>query len=594
MLNRNLLKYIFIISCAIAIIYPLVNIYIIFPSFQQLLIQHTEEEAAYLAKSLASIVVSENNELKNPAEFTERIGRVKEDYNLEKLKVFSAKGEIIYSSDPNDIGKLNKKNYFFEVVAKGNTYTKIVQSGTKTLEDRTVKSDVVETYVPIMNDSGFVGAFEIYYDVTLINDALNNVAFNSSLISFALVFGFFVLTTVVLFKADRTDHNLETGKLPVIFQMPFYLLIIIIGAIFISESIVMFFLHIISPQSNLIEAMVDAALLVMIISPFLYFFLLNPLTLHMTKRQQAEEELRKSHNELEMRVKERTLELTEKNSQLGQEITERKRIEGEREQLILELKGALTKVKTLSGSLEEANESLLELNEKKSEFIVTISHELRTPMTSIKGAMDYITTKLPMISKNDKDTADLMEFFGVIKKNADRLTRLVNDTLDLERIESGIVDLHLSQIELITLIKEVIISLQSIASRRNITFKLIANSEVLVFADEDRIRQVTINLLSNALNYSPDNAEVQITVAEAGHVITVHIKDEGPGIPVGVQEKIFDKFFTVGNNHGTGLGLPICKGIIEAHKGIIKVSDNSGHKGTEIYFTLPKSEDEVT
>jgi two-component system sensor histidine kinase KdpD len=115
-----------------------------------------------------------------------------------------------------------------------------------------------------------------------------------------------------------------------------------------------------------------------------------------------------------------------------------------------------------------------------------------------------------------------------------------------------------------------------------------------VFADEDRIRQVIINLLSNALNYSPDNAEVQITVTEAGHVITVHIKDEGPGIPVGVQEKIFDKFFTVGNNHGTGLGLPICKGIIEAHKGIIKVSDNSGHKGTEIYFTLPKSEDEVT
>jgi signal transduction histidine kinase len=402
-----------------------------------------------------------------------------------------------------------------------------------------------------------------------------------------------VLTTVVLFKADRNDHNVETGKLPVIFQMPFYLLIILIGIIFISESLVMFFLHSISPQSNLIEAMVDAALLVMIISPFLYFFLLNPLTLHMTKRQRAEEELRKSHNELEMRVKERTLELTEKNSQLGQEITERKRIEKEREKLILELKDALMKVKTLSGSLEEANESLTELNEKKSEFIVTISHELRTPMTSIKGAMDYITTKLPMISRNDKDTGDLMEFFGVIKKNADRLTRLVNDTLDLERIESGIVELHLNQINLITLIKEVIISLQSIASKRNTTFKLMADSEVLVFADEDRIRQVLINLVSNALNYSPVNAEVHITVTEADNIITVRIKDEGPGIPVGVQDKIFDKFFTVGEKHGTGLGLPICRGIIEAHKGEIKVSGNSGNTGSEIYFKLPKSGDEV-
>jgi signal transduction histidine kinase len=293
----------------------------------------------------------------------------------------------------------------------------------------------------------------------------------------------------------------------------------------------------------------------------------------MTKRKRAEEALRKSHNELEMRVKERTLELTEKNNQL---------------------RDALIKVKTLSRSLEEANERLVDLNEKKSDFIVMMSHELRTPMTSIKGAMDYLTTKLSMISGNDKDTEDFMEFLGVINNNADRLIRLVNDTLDLERIESGIVDLHLSQIDLINLIKEVIISLQSIASKRNTAFNLIANSEVLVCADEDRIRQVLINLVSNALNYSPDNTEVQITVTEADETITVYIKDEGPGIPAEVQEKIFDKFFTAGKKHGTGLGLAICRGIIEAHKGIIKVSDNPGDKGSEIYFTLPRSDGEVT
>ena len=85
----------------------------------------------------------------------------------------------------------------------------------------------------------------------------------------------------------------------------------------------------------------------------------------------------------------------------------------------------------------------------------------------------------------------------------------------------------------------------------------------------------------------PDNSEIHITVTEAGQIITVHLQDEGPGIPVEVKEKIFDKFFTIGKRHGTGLGLSICRGIIEAHKGIIKVSDNSGDKGCEIYFTLP-------
>jgi len=588
MLHKNLLKYVFIISCSIAIIYPLVNIYIIFPLFRHLLIEHIEEEAAYLAKSLSSIVVSENNELKNPAEFRERIETVEEDFKLERLKVFSARGEIIYSSDPADIGKLNEKSYFYDIVAHGDIYTKLVQSGTQTLEDRTVKADVIETYVPIMNDSTFVGAFEIYYDVTRKNEALNKVAFNSSLLSFGVVFGFFILTIIVLFKADRSNEKMPRGELPVILQLPFYLLIFLIGAIFVSESLVMFFLHKISPQSNLIEALVDAGMLVMIISPFLYLFLLNPLTLHMKKRQRAEEELRKSHHDLEVRVQNRTLELTAKNNQLAQEITVRKRIEVEREQLILDLQGALAKVNTLTRNLEEANARLTELNAKKSDFIAMISHELRTPMTSIKGAMDYITTKLPMISKSNKDSGDLMEFFGVIRKNTDRLISMVNDTLDLERIESGVSDLQFNQIDLVPLIKEVI-SLQSIASKRNITFKLISQSKVLVFADEDMIRQVLINLVSNALNYSPDNSEIQIAVTEAGDIITVSIKDEGPGIPVEAREKIFDKFYTVGKGHGTGLGLAICRGIIEAHKGIIKVSGNSGGKGNEIYFTLPAS-----
>lgn len=250
--------------------------------------------------------------------------------------------------------------------------------------------------------------------------------------------------------------------------------------------------------------------------------------------------------------------------------------------------GLEDEVQKATKGLEDANARLTELNEKKSDFIAKISHELRTPMTSIKGAMDYITTRIPGISRSGKDAEDIMEFLDVIKNNADRLIRMVNDTLDLERIESGMFDLHFSRVNLISLVKEVIISFQSTTAERNITFKIVANPEVSAIADEDRIRQVLINLVSNALRYSPDNSRINIAVTESEKMVTVSIKDEGPGIPVEVQEKIFDKFYTIGKREGTGLGLAICKGVIEAHSGEIKVSSKAGERNNTFSFTLPK------
>jgi signal transduction histidine kinase len=243
------------------------------------------------------------------------------------------------------------------------------------------------------------------------------------------------------------------------------------------------------------------------------------------------------------------------------------------------------KVQKATRGLEEANMKLMELNEKKSDFIANISHELRTPMTSIKGAMDYISVKL---SRDKRDDGQLTEFLDVIKNNADRLIRLVNDTLDLERIESGMFDLHYTPVDLLSLIKEVAISFQSMAGEKNITFKITADPGSIVDADEDRIRQVLINLVSNALTYGPGDSEIEMTVTEDKESVTACIKDEGPGIPDDIREKIFDKFYTIGKRHGTGLGLAICKGIIEAHKGEINVASNTGGGYNTFYFTLPK------
>ncbi len=249
--------------------------------------------------------------------------------------------------------------------------------------------------------------------------------------------------------------------------------------------------------------------------------------------------------------------------------------------------GLESEVQKATERLEKVNVKLVELNEKKSDFIATISHELRTPMTSIKGAMEYLSAKIPQTGQGGKDTAEIMEFLDVIKKNADRLIRLVNDTLDLERIESGIVDLHFNRVDIISLIKEVIISFQAITGKRNITFNIQADPEVFVDVDEDMIRQVLINLVSNAINFSPDNAEAGFIVAGSEKSVRVTLIDEGPGIPEDVREKIFDKFYTIGNRYGTGLGLAISRGIIEAHGGGITALSREGEKGSAISFELP-------
>jgi signal transduction histidine kinase len=247
------------------------------------------------------------------------------------------------------------------------------------------------------------------------------------------------------------------------------------------------------------------------------------------------------------------------------------------------------KVRAATRSLEEVNARLTELNMKKSDFIAKVSHELRTPLTSIKGAMDYLSTKFSMGAKSDKEMNDLREFLDVIKKNADRLVKMVNDTLDLERIESGIFEMHFSRINLVSLVKEVITSFYSVASEKKITFKIVAKPDIFITSDEDRIRQVLINLISNALKVSPVNSEIFITVTESEKAVTASIKDEGPGIPAEEHEKIFEKFYTRGVKDGTGLGLTICKGIIETHGGEIKVVNNESGKGCTFYFTLPKT-----
>jgi signal transduction histidine kinase len=237
--------------------------------------------------------------------------------------------------------------------------------------------------------------------------------------------------------------------------------------------------------------------------------------------------------------------------------------------------------------LENANERLVELNRMKSDFVAKVSHELRTPLTSIQGAMDYLSARFSAKIDTDHDMNEIMSFITVIRKNAGRLVRMVNDTLDLERIESGALDMHFSQIAILNLIKEVITTFQSITNEKKITFRVIASPETVVLADEDRIRQVMINLISNSITASPRESEIEITVSESDRELRTSVADQGRGIPAEEHDRVFDKFYTRGSKDGSGLGLAICKGIIDAHKGKIWIEERTDSSGCAFIFSLP-------
>jgi signal transduction histidine kinase len=242
------------------------------------------------------------------------------------------------------------------------------------------------------------------------------------------------------------------------------------------------------------------------------------------------------------------------------------------------------KIRTATNELTEKNEALLRLNRTKSDFIAKISHELRTPLTSIKGAMDYLSVKLAMRGKADEE--DLLVFFEVIKKNAERLIRLVNNVLDYERIELGAFEMRFQEVNLKDLFGEVITSFRSEALQKKVNIRLEAE-DLLVSADEDRMKQVMINLISNALNFSPESSEIVVSLEEEGGHAVVSVTDSGGGINESDREHIFSQFYSKGVKNGAGLGLAICRGIIDAHNGEIGVVSTVG-SGSRFFFRIPK------
>jgi len=245
------------------------------------------------------------------------------------------------------------------------------------------------------------------------------------------------------------------------------------------------------------------------------------------------------------------------------------------------------KIRQATHDLSEANRELQTLDELKSEFLANMSHELRSPLTVIRGGVDYLNRTI--------EGEENRRYLAIIDKNIARLIHLVSDLFDFTRIEAGKADWIFEREDISGLIQEVIEIISPLARDKGISISYEYPGAMFAKLDLERIEQVLVNLIENAIKFSDQGGEISVEIEEDKDSVLVAIRDQGPGISREHTEVIFEKFHTLPSSggkekrEGTGLGLAICKGIIEAHDGKIWAESEEG-VGSTFFFRLPKNQ----
>lgn len=273
-------------------------------------------------------------------------------------------------------------------------------------------------------------------------------------------------------------------------------------------------------------------------------------------------------------------------------------------QVTLPLKSAI-----LYQEIAQKNKELARLERLKSEFISIVSHELKTPLTSIKNSLDIVSG-----GKTGEITDSMQKFLDMAKRNVKKLSRIISDLLDMSKIEAGKMDYSFSVTSVVPVINDVTVNLAQIAAQKDLKLNIKTSDEIKdVYADVDRIEQVLTNLVSNAIKFTPDKGTIDISTklidAEdirteecfksqvenlEGEYVQVCVSDQGIGIEKDDLVHVFDKFEQIENSlsrevGGSGLGLSIAKQLISAHNGAIWC-DSVINKGSSFYFVLPVAE----
>jgi signal transduction histidine kinase/CheY-like chemotaxis protein len=276
--------------------------------------------------------------------------------------------------------------------------------------------------------------------------------------------------------------------------------------------------------------------------------------------QQNEKALREARDDLEQRVTERTAELEK----------------------------AHREVKAFSFSILRAKEELERSGKFKDQFLSTMSHELRTPLNAVLGFSELLTEERygPLNERQQR-------YIKHIHTGGKHLLTLINDILDLSKIEAGRLQLTFETVFVHSSFAEVVDIMRSLADRKSQTLFHDASLALSVRADPTRFKQILMNLIGNAIKFTPEGGKIQLSAYSLEAVVRIEVRDSGPGIPVEEQQHIFEAFYRLGETdkktEGTGLGLAITRRLVELHGGNLGLESQPG-LGSCFYFTLPRAE----
>ena len=610
MLKTRTLKTVFYAALALVVLLVLYVYLIVHASYHKLLVEKAEKDAVQYVRFLVHAYQLDQAPIKSNSisnEVAQDVRRFESDTELIKLRVFDAKGEIVFSTLRKEIGQVNEHDYFHNKVAHGEIYSKTVSKDNFSKEMEMVKTDLVETYVPIMSAGSFRGAIETYYDITASSQAIRNLNINS-LVFLSVVS---VILLIVLFYtlqhadnaiisriraedklreaneelevrvADRAGELIRVNKnlmaeISERTQAQMALSVALDDMEEAKEKI-----------DGILRSVTDGVLVV------------DRNELIVLMNRPAEEILGYSSAEsLGHSLRELDLSDSLKNA-----LNETLAAPGQAN-VDFELESAVPNrpriFQARASALRDRDESIggtvvlmqdvsfeRQVERMKSDFLAMAAHELMTPLASIMGYSELLSSE----AESHLSDAQKKEFHSFIFSKAESLSRIVDDLLDVSRIESG-QHISVSKIEF-----DLCLALERLVTVYRDTFKThqfslnVGCTNCRLFADPIRLEQVVENLLSNAVKYSPNGGEIQISCSGDQQLCKFAVSDNGIGMSPEQVDHIFDKFYRADVSdtarRGIGLGMSIAKHIVDSHGGAIEVESELG-KGTCVRFSLPR------